>query len=90
MSELAHALHIDIAMGEERSTRHQFKEVFAKRSADKIQPDIGRTGLSEFRKIANMAEAHHVRVVPHLGPAFGIYLTASIHGAANVPNLPIM
>jgi L-alanine-DL-glutamate epimerase-like enolase superfamily enzyme len=90
MSDLAHAFHIDIAMGEERRTRHQFKEVFAKRSADIIQPDIGRTGLSEFRKIANMAEAHHVRVVPHLGPAFGIYLAASIHGAASVPNLPIM
>ncbi len=90
LADLARALQIDIAMGEERRTRHQFREVFALRSADIVQPDVGRTGLSEFRKIATMAEAHNVPVIPHLGPAFGVFLAAGIHAAASVPNLPIM
>ncbi|MDA0747344.1 MAG: mandelate racemase/muconate lactonizing enzyme family protein [bacterium] len=90
LASLAHTLSIDVAMGEERRTRHQFRPVLEKRSADIIQPDIGRTGLTEFRKIANLAEAYNVRVVPHLGPAYGVYVAASIHAAASVPNVALM
>ena len=90
LADLAQTLQIDVAMGEERRTRHQFREALAMRAADIIQPDVGRTGLSEFRKIANMAETYNVQVVPHLGPAYGMYLAASIHAAACVPNVPMM
>lgn len=90
LADLARLLQIDVAMGEERRTRHQFRDVLEMRAADIIQPDVGRTGLSEFRKIANVAETYDVRVILHLGPAFGVYLAASIHAAVSMPNVPMM
>ena len=90
LSELARALDIDVAMGEERRTRYQFREVLEIGAADIVQPDVGRMGLSEFRRIADLADAYSTSVVPHLGPAFGVYLAASIHAGASRPSLPIM
>ena len=90
LSELARTLDMDVAMGEERRTRFQFREVLEIHAADIIQPDVGRMGLSEFRRIADLADAHSIPVIPHLGPAFGVYLAACIHAGASRPNLPIM
>jgi len=55
-----------IATGERLVTQHAFRELFEKRAAAVIQPDITHCGgLSEARRIAAMAEAYRVALAPH-------------------------
>ena len=55
-----------IATGERLVTQHAFRELFEKRAASVIQPDITHCGgLSEARRIAAMAEAYRVSLAPH-------------------------
>src|SRR5215510_14545343 len=55
-----------IATGERLIGIHAFRELFEKRAASVIQPDITHCGgLSEARRIAGMAEAYRVSVAPH-------------------------
>jgi L-alanine-DL-glutamate epimerase-like enolase superfamily enzyme len=69
------------------STRWQFREAFEKGALSVVMFDIGWVGgLSEARKIANMAEAYHLPIAPHdcVGP---ITLMASVHLDYAVPNV---
>ena len=54
---------------------------------DLLQPDVGRTGISELMKIAHMAEAFNIPVAPHLSVGLGLCIAASIHLAAAISNL---
>jgi galactonate dehydratase len=69
------ALHtftsIPIATGERMYSRWDFKRVLEKGTVDIIQPDLSHAGgISEVKRIANMAEAYDVAIAPHcpLGP----------------------
>src|SRR5439155_24725123 len=55
-----------IATGERMVGVAQFRELFEKRAASVIQPDITHCGgFSEARRIAGMAEAYRVAMAPH-------------------------
>ena len=55
-----------ISVGERLFTRFDFVEIFESKLADYVMPDICLAGgISEMRKIANMAEAYHVPFSPH-------------------------
>jgi galactonate dehydratase len=55
-----------IATGERLVGIHAFRELFEKRAASVIQPDITHCGgLTEARRICAMAEAYRVAVAPH-------------------------
>ncbi|MCC6176644.1 MAG: L-rhamnonate dehydratase [Chloroflexi bacterium] len=57
-----------IATGEHEYTRWGFRELLERGCADVIQPDLAwGGGISEGRKIAALAAAHNVPVVPHAG-----------------------
>jgi len=60
-----------IATGERMYSRWDFKALFEQCTVDIIQPDLSHAGgISEVKKIANMAEAYDIAVAPHcpLGP----------------------
>ncbi|MCH7661162.1 MAG: galactonate dehydratase [Euryarchaeota archaeon] len=62
---------IPIATGERMFSRWDFKEIFENGSVDIIQPDLSHAGgITEVKKIADMAEAYDVALAPHcpLGP----------------------
>jgi galactonate dehydratase len=60
------AVTTPIATGERLITQHAFRELFEKRAASVIQPDITHCGgLTEVRRIAAMAEAYRVSLAPH-------------------------
>ena len=84
---IAKALDVAVASGEEFRTRFEFRERLVSRAADVLQPDVGRCGLSEAQRIADMAAAFGVSIAPHCGLGFGIYVAASVHLAAALPNL---
>jgi galactonate dehydratase len=55
-----------IATGERLVGVHAFRELFEKRAASVIQPDITHCGgLSEARRIAAMADAYRLAIAPH-------------------------
>ncbi len=86
-AQLTRAVSIPIAIGEAERTRYQFKPWLVQRGADILQPDVGRAGISETIKIAQMAEAFNIPVAPHLSVGLGICIGASLHVAAAIPNL---
>jgi galactonate dehydratase len=66
MAEVARALPIPIATGERLVTRNEFKELFDKRACAIVQPNVCYCGgVSEFRRIAALAETAMVAVAPH-------------------------
>lgn len=84
---LADALAVAVAIGETERTRYQFRPWLERRGADLLQPDVGRTGISELVKIAHMAEAFNIPVAPHQSVGLGVCIAASIQAAAAIPNL---
>ncbi|HEV2468048.1 MAG TPA: L-rhamnonate dehydratase [Candidatus Sulfotelmatobacter sp.] len=67
-AELKSAGRVPIAGGEHEFTIYGFRELLEARALDYIQFDTNRVGgISQARKIAALAEAHSVPVVPHAG-----------------------
>ncbi|HXI17650.1 MAG TPA: mandelate racemase/muconate lactonizing enzyme family protein, partial [Chloroflexota bacterium] len=58
--------HIPTVASETLATRYAFREMLEKRAVSIVMLDCGWVGgLSEARKIASMAEAHHIPIAPH-------------------------
>ncbi len=86
--EIRHALNIRIAGGEMLRGRWAFRDLIQKRGLDIVQPDISIAGgFTECRKIAAMASANYVRVLPHMWGS-SIRLAATLHWQATIPNSP--
>jgi galactonate dehydratase len=78
-----------IATGERLLSRWEFREVFEKQAAAYIQPDGSHAGgISELKKIANMAEVYYIHVLPHcaIGP---VAFSACMQVDAAIPNFLI-
>ena len=89
LATVARATSLPVATGERIHDRMEFRELFERRAASIIQPDIGHLGgILETRKLAATAEAHHVLVAPHNvgGP---VLTAANLHLAACTPNFKI-
>lgn len=86
--EVRAALEIPVAGGEAEFTRWGVRPLLSPRAVDILQPDVcAAGGISECRKIADMANAFGVRVNPHVwGTAVG--LAASLHWLATLPHNP--
>jgi galactonate dehydratase len=71
LSEVAAHTSTPIATGERMFSRWEFKQVFEQGVVDIVQPDLSHAGgITEVKKIADMAEAYDVALAPHcpLGP----------------------
>jgi len=74
-AELRRAGRIPIAGGEHEQTLYGFRQLLEARAVDYIQFDTNRVGgLSQARKIAALAEAHSIPVVPHAGQMHNYHL----------------
>ncbi len=79
---------IPVAGGEASFTRWGFAELIQHRAVDILQPDVAACGgISELKKIADMASAHGMRVNPHVWGT-GVALAASLHLLAVLPDNP--
>jgi galactonate dehydratase len=75
-----------ICAGENAYLRYGFREIVEKQAVDIIMPDISKCGgLSECRKIANMAEAYYIPFAPHNNSS-ALSTVADAHVCASVPN----
>ena len=79
------ALSIPVAGGECEYTRFGFRDVLTSQAIDILQPDTcAAGGLTECKKIADMAEAFGVRTNPHVWGT-GIAIAASLQLLAVLP-----
>ncbi len=78
-----------IATGERLLSRWEFRTIFEKQACAYIQPDGAHAGgISELKRIANMAEVYYIHIMPHC--AIGaVALSACMHVDAAVPNFLI-
>lgn len=66
---------IPIAGGEHEFTLYGFRELLDAKAVDYIQFDTNRVGgITQARKIAALAEAHSVPVVPHSGQMHNLHI----------------
>jgi len=90
MAEVRGKINIPIMTGEELYTKTEFREVFERRAADILNPDVCNVGgILELKEIAAMAEAHLVAMSPHNYNSTMIGLAATVHAAATMPNFLI-
>lgn len=84
--ELSQRSNLYIAGGEQESGRRAFERLLDEGGVDIVQPDLGRCGgLTEGKKIAQLAFDRHKLVVPHAFKT-GILVAASTHFAASIQN----
>ena len=89
-SALAEAVDLPIALGEEYRTRYHFKERILQRAFDLAQPDIGRLGITEGKRVTELCDTFGLAVAPHIGAGMSIYTMATLHVAAASPNLRVV
>ena len=76
---------IPIAAGEWLTTRFELRDLMDHGRVHVAQPDIGRVGgLTEARRVCDLAAERGVRIVPHLWKA-AISIAAAVHLAAVTP-----
>jgi len=89
-AKLAEALQVAIAIGEPLRTRYQFLEWFERRALDIAQPDVARCGITEGKRICDLASAWHLPISCHLGVTLGVAMAATWQLAAAIPNLHVV
>jgi galactonate dehydratase len=78
---------VRLAAGESDFVATQARDLIATRSVGVIQPDVARAGgITETRRIADLADAFHVAYAPHVGWSGAICAAASVQLAAAQPN----
>jgi L-alanine-DL-glutamate epimerase-like enolase superfamily enzyme len=85
-AELADAVEIRVAAGEQDTTVWGFRELIERGHVDLVQPDVTRCGgITELLRIAALAREHGVETVPHAWKS-GIIKAASLHVNAVLPD----
>jgi galactonate dehydratase len=82
---LARSIRTPLAIGESYRTRFELAPFLESGIAGYLQPDLGRSGITESLRIANSAVAQGVAIVPHVSIALGPQIAAAIHFAAAAP-----
>ncbi len=89
MALVAQNIHIPIATGERLHTIYEFEMLLNRGAVQYVRPDVCMAGgLTHSKKIAAIAEAHHVGVVPH-NPLSPVSTAACIQLAACIPNFAL-
>jgi len=90
MREVKRSTSTPICAGENLFLRWGFKDLLEEQAVDIIMPDLPKCcGLSEGKKIANMAEVYYIPMAPHnvCGP---LGTVASCHCCAAIPNFLVL
>jgi galactonate dehydratase len=86
IADIRRQIPLPVCVGERLHSRFMLRTILEKQAADIVMPDITRCGgISEMRKMANLAETYNVPIAPH-NPNGPISTIASAHTMATVPN----
>lgn len=87
-ARVARAVRTPVAIGEELRTVYEYRPRFERRCMGVVQPEIGRTGITAFWQICQLARAFHCRVMPHASIGIGVFQAASLQVAAALDAVP--
>jgi galactonate dehydratase len=91
LAKVSAGINVPLAAGERYSSLWGFREIIEREIVDVVQPDMGRAGgFLQMKKIAAMAEAHHIAVAPHDGSLGPVAEVAAVHLLASIPNCLIL
>jgi L-alanine-DL-glutamate epimerase-like enolase superfamily enzyme len=89
-ASLARETSIPVCISERLATRFRFREMFEARAVDVVMYDVTWCGgISEAKKISDMADTYKIPTSPHTGGG-PILWYASIHTATTLTNFYIM
>jgi galactonate dehydratase len=89
MAYVASKIGIPIATGERMTSPWEFQMLLARAAVQYVRPNAGLVGgISGMKKIAALAEAHHVGVVPH-NPLSPVSTATGLQIAGCVPNFAL-
>ncbi len=78
-AEVARAISIPVATGENAYTRYEFRELIEKRAARYLMPDVQHAnGFSETLRISHLAGANQMIVSPHLAHELSIHVVGAL------------
>jgi L-alanine-DL-glutamate epimerase-like enolase superfamily enzyme len=90
-AELKSFGRIPIAGGEHEFTLYGFRELLEARALDYIQFDTNRVGgLTQARKIAALAEAYSIPVIPHAGQMHNYHLVMASFNSPMAEYFPVV
>ncbi len=83
------ALDIKVAGGETLSSKYDFRRVLEHKALDVLMPDLQRVGgVTEWMKVAVMAQAWNLPVASHVFHEFSAHLVAAIPNGLTVEYMP--
>ncbi len=89
MGEVQRRGNLPIATGERFTSIYEFQQLLEARACAYVRPDLCLcAGLSGCKKVATMAEAQHVKVIPH-NPLSPISTAACVQLDACIPNFAL-
>jgi L-alanine-DL-glutamate epimerase-like enolase superfamily enzyme len=89
LARIADALGTPVAAGEYHYGIVPFRHLLEARSIDIVMIDLLRVGgITQWMKVAGMAEAFNLPVVSHLIPEFHVHLVAAIPNGLTVEYMP--
>ncbi len=78
-AEVARAIRIPVATGENNYTRFEFRELIERRAARYLMPDVCRAlGFSETLRIGHLAAAHRIAVAPHVVHELSLHVVGAL------------
>ena len=82
---ISQATIIPVATGENEYTRYGFRDLIQNRCAAIIQPDgLIMGGITEFMKVAALAQAHDLPIAPHGNQEVHVHLVSAIPNGLTV------
>ncbi len=88
-ARVAAEIDTPIASGETEYARYGFADMLERKSADILMPDLQRVGgITEFMKVAHMAEAKDVPISPHIFTEQSLQLCGAIANCISAEHMP--
>ena len=85
IADLRSRVKVPLSFGERLYNTWQFRTLLEARGADFVQPDVSHAGgITEMKKIAALAESHHIPFCPH-NPSGPVANAATLQLAASTP-----
>jgi len=89
LAQVTNALDMPVSAGETFCSKYGFRPLLEKRSTDILIVDLQRAGgVTEWIKVATMAEAWNLPVASHLFHDFSMHLIAAIPNGLIVEYMP--
>ena len=90
LAEVRRRISLPVVTGEALYSKNQYAEVFARRAADILNPDVCNCGgILALKEIGAMAEPWHVAVSPHNYNSTTVGLASTLQVSACMPNFLI-